>query len=65
MHLICFIQSSPSRMQTYGRKFNPAVYSKLRGLSGHAEKKAVLGILIYHIIIVVPAEPYQSLTSCH
>ena len=52
-------------MQTYVRKFKPVVYGKLKGLSDCAERKAVLDVLIYHIIIVSPAVPYQSPTSYH
>jgi len=47
------------------RKFNPVVYGKLKEFSGCAERNAVLGVLIYDIIIVGPAIPYQSPTSCH
>jgi len=47
------------------RKFNPVVCGKLKGLSGCAERNAVLGFHIYHVIIVGPSEPYQSPTSCH
>ena len=52
-------------MQTYVRKFNPVVCGKLKGWSGCAERNAVLGVLIYRIIIVGTAVPYQSPTSCH
>jgi hypothetical protein len=50
-------QASSSRIQTYVGKFNPAIFSKHRSFSGCAERKALLGLLINHIIILAPAQP--------
>jgi hypothetical protein len=40
-------QSSSSRIQTYVRKLNPALYAKRKWLSGCAERNALSGLLIF------------------
>jgi hypothetical protein len=50
-------QSSSSRIQTYVRKFNCAIYTKGKWLSGCAERNDLLGLLINLTIILAPAQP--------
>jgi hypothetical protein len=50
-------QSWSSRIQTYVRKFNPAISTKCKWLSDFAERSALLGLLNRHIIILDPALP--------
>jgi len=45
------------------RKFDPAIYTKHTCLSGCAERKALLGLLISHTINLAPALPQRSPTS--
>jgi hypothetical protein len=47
--------SSSSRIQSYVREFNPAIYARLKWLSTCAERIAVLSLPINHIIILAPA----------
>jgi hypothetical protein len=50
-------QSSSSRIQTYVRQFNPAIYAKHKWLSDCAEINALLGLLMNHIIVLAPGLP--------
>jgi hypothetical protein len=45
-------QSSSSTIQTYVRKFNPAVYVKHKWASGCAERNTILSFLINHTIFI-------------
>jgi hypothetical protein len=55
-------QLSSSRIQTYVRKFNPALYAKHKWLRCCAERNVLLGLLIDRIItqalpLEVPTSP--------
>jgi len=58
-------QSWSSRIQTYVRKFNPAISIKHKWLSDCAERSALLGLPSKHKIIIDPALPNESATSHH
>ena len=59
------ISLSPSnRIQTYVRKFNPAIYAKCKWLNGCAERNPLLGLRTNYVIILASAVP-QSATSRH
>jgi hypothetical protein len=51
------IARSSSRIQTYVRKFNPAVNVEREGLSDCVERNALLGLLINYVIIIAPVLP--------
>ena len=58
-----FISQSSTTVQTYVRKFNPAIYAQHMWLSGFDEWNALLSLHINDIIILVPNLPRESSTS--
>jgi hypothetical protein len=63
-NLLGYVQSSWGRIETYVRKCNRAMYTE-QWLSGYAKRNALLGLLVSHIIALVPALPWESPTSRH